>query len=207
MGPAIDLTEVKGYPAPDPMHEAGSVHPEKQMRAMVLPAPGAPLQMQERPDPIPGDGEIRVKVSACGECRTDLHVVDAELPGIGYPIVPGHEIVGRADEVDAADDFMAGNDGISDAGKLGVDDMKVGPAHPAGAHLDANFSVAWDGVRAFLHLEGRPRSRQHHRTHLFLRMDRTSLMHRVWGRVTLDLCQIYGGSHELEGLLVLMEIN
>ncbi|MDB5636864.1 MAG: zinc-binding alcohol dehydrogenase family protein [Bradyrhizobium sp.] len=69
------------------------------MRAMVLPAPGAPLQMQERVDPRPCDGEIRVKVSACGVCRTDLHVVDAELPGIKYPIVPGHEIVGRVELV------------------------------------------------------------------------------------------------------------
>ena len=69
------------------------------MHAMVLPAPGAPLQMQERPDPSPGDGEIRVKVSACGVCRTDLHVVDAELPGIKYPVIPGHEIVGRVDLV------------------------------------------------------------------------------------------------------------
>jgi len=69
------------------------------MHAMVLPAARAPLQMQERPDPDPGDGEIRVKVSACGVCRTDLHVVDAELPGIKYPIIPGHEIVGRIDLV------------------------------------------------------------------------------------------------------------
>jgi len=69
------------------------------MRAMVLSAPGPSLQMQERADPNPGDGEIRVKVSACGVCRTDLHVVDAELPGIKYPIIPGHEIVGRVDLV------------------------------------------------------------------------------------------------------------
>ena len=69
------------------------------MRAMVLSAPRAPLQMQERADPDPGDGEIRVKVSACGVCRTDLHVVDAELPGIKCPVVPGHEIVGRVDLV------------------------------------------------------------------------------------------------------------
>lgn len=67
------------------------------MRAMVLSAPAAPLQMQERDDPIPGDGEIRVKISACGVCRTDLHVVDSELPDIRYPIIPGHEIVGRID--------------------------------------------------------------------------------------------------------------
>ena len=56
------------------------------MRAMVLPAPGAPLQMQHCADPEPGDGEIRVRVSACGVCRTDLHVVDGELPHIKYPI-------------------------------------------------------------------------------------------------------------------------
>jgi propanol-preferring alcohol dehydrogenase len=55
--------------------------------------------MEERPDPIPGEGQIRVKISACGVCRTDLHVVDAELPNIRYPIVPGHEIIGRVDLV------------------------------------------------------------------------------------------------------------
>jgi propanol-preferring alcohol dehydrogenase len=69
------------------------------MHAMVLAAPGGALEMWEREDPIPGDGQIRVKVAACGVCRTDLHVVDAELPDIKYPIVPGHEIVGRVDLV------------------------------------------------------------------------------------------------------------
>jgi propanol-preferring alcohol dehydrogenase len=69
------------------------------MRAMVLSASRTPLQMQERGDPIPAEGEIRVKVGACGVCRTDLHVVDAELPDIKYPIIPGHEIIGRIDLV------------------------------------------------------------------------------------------------------------
>jgi len=69
------------------------------MRAMVLPAPRTRLQMVERPDPIPGEGQLRVKISACGVCRTDLHLVDDELPDIRYPIVPGHEIVGRVDLV------------------------------------------------------------------------------------------------------------
>jgi propanol-preferring alcohol dehydrogenase len=64
---------------------------------MVLEAPRATLQMRERVNSEPGDGQIRVKVTACGVCRTDLHIVDAELPGIRYPIVPGHEIVGRID--------------------------------------------------------------------------------------------------------------
>src|SRR5579872_4455313 len=67
------------------------------MRAMVLSAPGDGLRPQERPDPIPEPGEVRVKVSACGICRTDLHVVDGELPDIPYPIIPGHEVVGRVD--------------------------------------------------------------------------------------------------------------
>jgi alcohol dehydrogenase, propanol-preferring len=69
------------------------------MHAMVLAARGAPLELRERADPTPGDGQIRVRVSACGVCRTDLHVVDGELPDIRYPIIPGHEIVGRVDLV------------------------------------------------------------------------------------------------------------
>jgi alcohol dehydrogenase, propanol-preferring len=67
------------------------------MQVMVLTAPGAPLQLQERQDPTPGPGHVRVRISACGVCRTDLHVVDGELPHINYPIVPGHEVVGRAE--------------------------------------------------------------------------------------------------------------
>src|ERR1700687_4078900 len=65
------------------------------MRAMVLDQPGKPLALREHPLPQPGTGEILVKVKACGVCRTDLHVVDGELPTPKLPIVPGHEIVGR----------------------------------------------------------------------------------------------------------------
>jgi propanol-preferring alcohol dehydrogenase len=64
------------------------------MHAMALRARGAPLILEERPDPVPGAGEIRIRVEACAVCRTDLHVIDGELPHIRYPIVPGHEIVG-----------------------------------------------------------------------------------------------------------------
>jgi alcohol dehydrogenase, propanol-preferring len=71
------------------------------MRAMVLRRVGERLAMEERPDPEPGPGQIRVRVEACGVCRTDLHVVDGELPDPKLPIVPGHEIVGR---VEAAGD-------------------------------------------------------------------------------------------------------
>jgi propanol-preferring alcohol dehydrogenase len=67
------------------------------MHAMVLKKIGAALEWTELADPQPGPGEIRVKVSACGVCRTDLHVVDGELPKPKVPIIPGHEIVGRID--------------------------------------------------------------------------------------------------------------
>ena len=69
------------------------------MHAMVLKQVGRPLEWTELPDRQPGPGEIRVKVAACGVCRTDLHVVDGELPHPQVPIVPGHEIVGRIDAV------------------------------------------------------------------------------------------------------------
>jgi len=69
------------------------------MRAMVLERPGAPLSFMERSDPRPADGEVRVRVAACGVCRTDLHVVDGELPNPRLPLVPGHEIVGHIDMV------------------------------------------------------------------------------------------------------------
>jgi propanol-preferring alcohol dehydrogenase len=64
------------------------------MRAMILEKPGAPLQLLEKPDPVPGKGEVLVKISACGVCRTDLHVVDGDLTEPKLPIIPGHEIVG-----------------------------------------------------------------------------------------------------------------
>ena len=61
---------------------------------MVLRAPGTALVLADIPDPVAGPGEVLVRVRACGVCRTDLHVVDGELPGACSPIVPGHEIVG-----------------------------------------------------------------------------------------------------------------
>jgi alcohol dehydrogenase, propanol-preferring len=61
---------------------------------MVLEAPGRPLRLEERSPPEPGPGRLRVRVLACGVCRTDLHVVDGELPHPKLPLVPGHQIVG-----------------------------------------------------------------------------------------------------------------
>jgi len=69
------------------------------VHAMVLKKSGAALEWTELADRLPGSGEIRVKVGACGVCRTDLHVVDNELPDLKVPIIPGHEIVGRIDAI------------------------------------------------------------------------------------------------------------
>jgi propanol-preferring alcohol dehydrogenase len=69
------------------------------MRAMVLERPGEPLCERERPAPEPGPGQLRLRVAACGVCRTDLHVVDGELPALGHPVVPGHQIVGVVEAV------------------------------------------------------------------------------------------------------------
>ena len=64
------------------------------MKAMVLHRPGERLRVEERAIPSPGPGEILVRVEACAVCRTDLHVVDGDLPDPRLPLVPGHEIVG-----------------------------------------------------------------------------------------------------------------
>ncbi len=69
------------------------------MQAMQLQRPGRPLEFVDLPDPTPAADEVRVRVACCGVCRTDLHVVDGELPDQKLPIIPGHEIVGVVDEV------------------------------------------------------------------------------------------------------------
>ncbi len=65
------------------------------MQAQVLEVPRSPLVLRQRPLPVPGPGQVLIDVAACGVCRTDLHLRDAELPSIPYPLIPGHEIVGR----------------------------------------------------------------------------------------------------------------
>ncbi len=67
------------------------------MRAMRVHAPGKPLALDDVPTPQPAEGEVRVRVLACGVCRTDLHVADGDLTDCAYPVIPGHEIVGRVE--------------------------------------------------------------------------------------------------------------
>jgi len=65
---------------------------------MVLHAAGEPLRLEDVPVPEPQEGQVLLRVSACGVCRTDLHVVDGELPNPKLPLVPGHQVVGRTEE-------------------------------------------------------------------------------------------------------------
>jgi propanol-preferring alcohol dehydrogenase len=77
---------------------------------MVLRSPGSPLEYSEFETPAPGPGQIGIDVHACGVCRTDLHVVDGELPNVPSPIIPGHEIVGTVAAVgSAASGFAVGD--------------------------------------------------------------------------------------------------
>lgn len=73
------------------------------MRAMVLERQGSiderPLRLQSVPIPEPAAGQIRIRVHACGICRTDLHVIEGELPDVPLPLIPGHQIVGEVDKL------------------------------------------------------------------------------------------------------------
>ena len=69
------------------------------MRAMVLDKPTQPLQLRDVPKPKPGRGELLVRVGTCAVCRTDLHVVDGELPHPKLPLILGHQVVGRVEEI------------------------------------------------------------------------------------------------------------
>lgn len=84
------------------------------MRAMVLGAPRRPLALTDMDRPAPGAGQVRIRVEACGVCRTDLHIVDGELDRPRLPLVPGHEIVGRVEETGA------GVSGLGQGQRVGV---------------------------------------------------------------------------------------
>src|SRR5262245_54894259 len=88
------------------------------MRAMRVRAPGAieaePLELREEPVPEPGRGEVRVRIAACGVCRTDLHVAEGDLPPKRSGVVPGHEGVGHVDALGA------GVAGLREGDRVGI---------------------------------------------------------------------------------------
>ncbi len=117
---------------------------------MVLPRPRAALELRDVPSPEPGPGEVRLTVAACGVCRTDLHLVDGELPDLGRPVVPGHQVVGRVDAVGAGVAHLAPGDragvpwlgwtcGHCDACRAGRENLCPG-ARFTGYHRDGGFA-------------------------------------------------------------------
>jgi alcohol dehydrogenase, propanol-preferring len=138
------------------------------VKAMVLQAPGEPLQLCDVPRPEPGPGQVLIQVSACGVCRTDLHIVDGELTEPKLPLILGHQIVGRIVESGAGVDEFAEGDRVGvpwlgwscgecqycRAGRENLCDS----ARYTGYHLDggyAEFAVA-DARFCFLIPEGFP---------------------------------------------------
>jgi alcohol dehydrogenase, propanol-preferring len=76
---------------------------------MILEVPGEPLRIAEVATPQPGDGQVLLRVHCCAVCRTDLHVVDGELPDPSLPLIPGHQIVGTVEKIgERADSFTVG---------------------------------------------------------------------------------------------------
>jgi propanol-preferring alcohol dehydrogenase len=78
------------------------------MKAMQLTAPGGAFRLVDLPRPEPRDGEVLVRVHACGVCRTDLHVVDGDIRDGRYPVVPGHQIVGTVEDANQAQGMSVG---------------------------------------------------------------------------------------------------
>ncbi len=84
------------------------------MRAMVLEKQWQPLQLRDVPKPKPARGQVLVRVATCAVCRTDLHVVDGELPDPKLPLIPGHQIVGRVEQIGT------GVEGFSIGDRVGI---------------------------------------------------------------------------------------
>lgn len=120
------------------------------MRAMVFTGKGVPLRLETRPIPAPGPLQILLQVTACGICRTDLHIIDGELSEPKLPLIPGHQIVGRV----AA--LGRGSTGFREGDRVGVPwlgstcgscpDCQAGrenlcdAARFTGYHLDGGFA-------------------------------------------------------------------
>ncbi len=120
------------------------------MKAMVLDAPRRKLKLAELPVPQPAAGQVLIKVHACGVCRTDLHIVDGDLPDGKLPIIPGHEIVGIvAGKGAAVERFNVGDRvgvpwlgytcGTCDYCKSGRENLCDG-ARFTGYHLDGGYA-------------------------------------------------------------------
>lgn len=98
------------------------------MHAMRLEEPGGVLRWTELPDRAPGAGEVRVRITACGVCRTDLHIVEGELKPVRDHVIPGHQIVGEAGGTRFGVTWMAGIDGTCEYCRRGEENLCDSPA-------------------------------------------------------------------------------
>lgn len=124
------------------------------MRAMLLrrnaPIEAAPLELVDLPDPLPGPGEVRVRVTACAICRTDLHVIEGDLPAVKLPIIPGHQAVGVVDATGPGCTRLQPGDrvgiawlrhtcGVCEFCRRGQENLCVAPRF-TGYHADGGFA-------------------------------------------------------------------
>jgi propanol-preferring alcohol dehydrogenase len=94
------------------------------MRAMVLNEPKRPLELRDVPKPKPGRGQLLVRVSTCAVCRTDLHVVDGELPNPKLPLILGHQVVGQVEEI--GEEMWEGPERPDSSGAKGAPTFGIG---------------------------------------------------------------------------------
>src|SRR3989442_4018979 len=92
------------------------------MRAMVLEKPRTPLVLRDVPQPTLSTGQLLVRVSTCAVCRTDLHIVDGELPNPKLPLILGHQIVGRVEELgpDISSSFNIRHSTVAVGDRVGI---------------------------------------------------------------------------------------
>ena len=119
------------------------------MLAMVLRKPHGALEPEQREIPAPGPAQVLLRVRACAVCRTDLHVVDGELPGVRHPIVPGHEIVGEVVACGSGVEIAAGTRlgvpwlgatcGVCDFCRRGQENL-CNAARFTGCHIDGGYA-------------------------------------------------------------------
>ena len=132
------------------------------MRAMRFERPAsidtAPLRVIEMPEPEPGPGEIRVRVRVCGICRTDLHVIEGDLPTVKAPLTPGHQVVGVVDRLGPrASRFALGDragiawlrstDGLCEACRRGDENLCAASRY-TGYHEDGGYAEVRRRVRS-----------------------------------------------------------
>ena len=110
------------------------------MRAAIFSAPGRPLDIAECPLPEPGPGEVRIRVRACGVCRTDLHIVDGELPPLRRPLIPGHQIVGELEDgTRVGVSWIGGTDGTCPYCRRGMENLCDAPTF-TGYSVDGGYA-------------------------------------------------------------------